>query len=719
MRERVLGLPSPLAALSLTKVGHLLGLRHRKMEEVAPLFERAARARQSVIRSSAGGDHVAAAPVLWWPDFLQCFEALLGRHHTSLPATRRLLVRLFRLLDANENGEVDMHEALAGLSVLCEGGESNVTSLFRLQDSDGDGYVSRPELERYLRGVFRIAYASMPGMYPEVQRYGVRKLATVAAQQCFAMADLNADGRLSQQEFVSWYQNQPHFVLPPRAVHNAAPTTTHPGVARNDFIRWINLGVHHVEDVVDVFSHGIDCPHGRISYQAFASCCAQFMQTAPAGSDAEAAHVALQAELFSVFGGSSDDSVSAASVCAALLPFCGGGSATKLRTAAMLFDPAGDGLLTRGALEAWLQAHFKIMYFVHPGMRQQLGLTEHEAAATVVDEAFAAPKSAAGSLSTEEARDVDEVLAWFRNAHPVPMAVPVLVPSIPDARTVNHSDEVSPASHPDSDSDVDMGVAAAESGDDIPTAPVVEASASPKAGGGVAAAAPVVPMSPHTSGSTARALINLAGQSYADVFDVFTTGASHGHLTLDQFRACVNQFTVTDTDAAREVVERLFQALDITHNGSVAVATALGGLSVLCGGSHEDKMRRVLPLFAHEKGGKQVLPRERMTLYVCVAVVVAVCVCVCVCGAATNCAVYPAASLLPCSVSCSSWSRPARLPCASRPWPWQLPALANASAWLATPTAQPCRWMPSSRGTSRLHWLPRRSRCRRCWSCVA
>ena len=159
-----------------------------------------------------------------------------------------------------------------------------------------------------------------------------------------------------------------------------------------------------------------------------------------------------------------------------------------------------------------------------------------------------------------------------------------------------------------------------------------------------------VPVS-HASaaGGTARARVNLASQAFADVFDVFTTGATHGRLTRRAFQECFAQFIVEGDQgtslslslhcpppcplvagiggeasvsgshrsclcvvcrAAEGVVNELYSALDITGSNSVHVSTVLAGLSVLCGGSQDEKLQRMLPMFASHHG--RLISREQM-----------------------------------------------------------------------------------------------------------
>jgi Ca2+-binding EF-hand superfamily protein len=83
-----------------------------------------------------------------------------------LPAGQRVeaweahLERIFRLLDSTGDGSVDFREAIIGMSLggkqaMAEGNKGMLKLAFQVYDIDGDGHVTRAEVERVLAGVKR------------------------------------------------------------------------------------------------------------------------------------------------------------------------------------------------------------------------------------------------------------------------------------------------------------------------------------------------------------------------------------------------------------------------------------------------------------------------------------------------------------------------------------------------------------------------------------
>jgi len=115
-----------------------------------------------------------------------------------------VLDRLFEIFDENGDGVVDFTELSSGVSVLCGGSRGDkVAAAFSLYDFNGDGFISLDEMQLYLKSVFRVLFEAMPTAGDSI---GVSSdvLAEATAEQCFADADLNNDGRLSFDEFKAW-----------------------------------------------------------------------------------------------------------------------------------------------------------------------------------------------------------------------------------------------------------------------------------------------------------------------------------------------------------------------------------------------------------------------------------------------------------------------------------------------------------------------------------
>ena len=128
------------------------------------------------------------------------------------------LSNIFYAFDRDGNGVVDLAEFLAGFTLLASGGKSDKLALaFRLFDEDGDGYISRDEIERYLRAFLTVLIALQDSARtaPMSELIGlVSSSATELTRKIFEDADTNQDGRISFEEFGAWYNRGGYEVIP-------------------------------------------------------------------------------------------------------------------------------------------------------------------------------------------------------------------------------------------------------------------------------------------------------------------------------------------------------------------------------------------------------------------------------------------------------------------------------------------------------------------------
>merc|ERR1712039_657705 len=153
--------------------------------------------------------------------FLQAYAQLLATHNVDAPSME-VQNAVFDLFDRDDNNVVDMMELICGISLLCSGSENDkIHAVFNVFDENGDGFISMDEMFKFLTSVFKVVLTPnvmgvMRGMGVQVD--SAEELASVTSLECFKGADLNHDGKLSLQEFTTWFfapKNDPSFLFSP------------------------------------------------------------------------------------------------------------------------------------------------------------------------------------------------------------------------------------------------------------------------------------------------------------------------------------------------------------------------------------------------------------------------------------------------------------------------------------------------------------------------
>ena len=119
----------------------------------------------------------------------------------------------------------------------------------------------------------------------------------------------------------------------------------------------------------------------------------------------------------------------------------------------------------------------------------------------------------------------------------------------------------------------------------------------------------------------ARRLTNLQSYSVEDVFEAFAEAADdEGLLSRQAFNSVFRKLikaggAIADADKPRieGVVDRLFETFDADGNGVVDFSELASGLSVLCGGSREDKVEAAFALY--DLDGDGTISLDEMTTY--------------------------------------------------------------------------------------------------------
>ena len=246
-------------AITLAEVRHLTNLSSYSVDTIFELFAECAD-EQGVLSK---------------PAFTGCFRALIesdkGRQllEPEKAQAKVIIDRLFQLFDTDGNRVVSFDEFASGISVLCGGSrEDKVRAAFALFDLNGDGVISLDEATLYLTSVFKVLFETQPETR---ERMGVsaEELGRLTAEQAFAEADLNHDGKLSFEEFQAWYsepRNGDELV--------GAPTADVAPVTMEEIQRWTQLDAKHVEEAFEVFAGAANDEGSHLSRRVFPVFCA-------------------------------------------------------------------------------------------------------------------------------------------------------------------------------------------------------------------------------------------------------------------------------------------------------------------------------------------------------------------------------------------------------------------------------------------------------------
>ena len=220
-------------AATLSDIGTIDGVRQMTrlagigINEVARRLMHVARQLHSSEAAWHGG--AVLGPSL----FVDTIVDVLGSTVGGGQRARVVLGRLFALCDRDGDGSCTLAELVAGLSVLCGGDKhEKVSLLFRLFDENGDGFLSRSEVRRYIGAVLRVmtdarqdgeagaASASVGGLTAA----DADAVADATTQQCFLVADVNKDDQLSLDEFAAWMEGGASQAAIPEQREQASPS---------------------------------------------------------------------------------------------------------------------------------------------------------------------------------------------------------------------------------------------------------------------------------------------------------------------------------------------------------------------------------------------------------------------------------------------------------------------------------------------------------------
>lgn len=113
---------------------------------------------------------------------------------TELGFTELPIDRMFALFDQNGDGRIDYKEFLTKLATLRESGESALKLCFEIYDEEGNGFISKKDVEKVLSNVLKedLAESEDEDVEAEIQ---------TQLEKIFQAFDTNQDGKISYKEF--------------------------------------------------------------------------------------------------------------------------------------------------------------------------------------------------------------------------------------------------------------------------------------------------------------------------------------------------------------------------------------------------------------------------------------------------------------------------------------------------------------------------------------
>jgi Ca2+-binding EF-hand superfamily protein len=313
--------------------------------------------------------------------------------------------------------------------------------------------------------------------------------------------------------------------------------------------RLTNLENYPVDTIFQMFAHCAD-NNGELSRAAFNGCFGALIGEPESEAHRKRAGAVL-GRLFDLFDVDGNGVVSFDELASGLSIMCGGSRDEKVRAAFGLFDLDGNGFIEWEEMVRYLSSVFRILYETTPDTQERLKVTPDELAEVTADEAFCI-----GTSNELEALTFKQFKQWYTES-----------------------------------GQGDAGV------DDAPSTVSIE---------------------------DIQAITTFSEYHVADAMNIISAAADdEGLLDEEAFSNCVleNFFVPTAGGGAKlahegyvkAVAAWLFQCFDADHNGFVDSAELISGLTILCVGSRQDKVRAAFSAF--DQNGDGFISYAEMTAY--------------------------------------------------------------------------------------------------------
>ncbi|CAH0480583.1 unnamed protein product [Peronospora belbahrii] len=564
----------------------------------------------------------------------------------------RLLVdRLFALFDKGNNGLVNINELASGLSVLCRGSQADkVRAAFNLYDVNHDGSISLGEMRLYLTAMFKVLFEVNPnsethmGVTPE-------ELGELTAEQVFADADDDKDGKLSFSEFSQWYMQQKTMADLPMSIFGEQEQQQ-VRTMQEQAPDWVSLDVvkqmtilekYTADEVFEIFANRCS-EDGTLSREAFEECFEQLVDEQYKNDEANLARLRLTLnKLFMLFDEEHYGTVDFCELCSGLSVLCGSSREEKVRAAFSLFDLNQDGFISLDEMVRYLASVFKVLYETSPGTNEKLGVQPGELAVITAEQCFLE-----GNLNEDGKLSFDDFVTWYSKLSGFE-AYASGVSSI-----LAQQQDVKQGTNGNTSDSLDDGSLSHKhsihgnyrdgSSSVSPRKTILEADQGPNMSNtstfpvgfpydkiyGMTGSNGDTLLSPNSASALnmnssnmeeVRQLLKLGTYEVNDVLEIFAEAAPSGKLTFAAFKKCFDHIirlagghgSQEERHKADVMIRRLFRVFDTNNSNTVDFGELASGLSVLSGSSMGDKVRAAFQLY--DVNGSGYITYEEMISY--------------------------------------------------------------------------------------------------------
>ncbi|KAG7395517.1 hypothetical protein PHYBOEH_003657 [Phytophthora boehmeriae] len=484
--------------------------------------------------------------------FDDCFRKIISENQgikaEEYQRINPILNRLFELFDVDKNGMVDFSEISSGLSVFCGGSsEDKIRAAFALYDYNADGFISMDEMTQYLTSVFKVLKETSPAALQQMEHESPEELGVRTAQQAFAEADLDHDGRLSFPEFRKWYTRS-NAANMERLIQNNIPEW----LSLREVRRLTNLGSFSAQQVLNTFAK-FTSADGVMDKDTFRQAMGHFKVKDASQKSIDRLQLLVD-RIFELFDKDNNGVVDFNELASGLSVLCGGSQTDKVRAAFNLYDVNHDGYISLGEMRLYLTSVFKVLFEVNPDSEARMGVSPEELGEIMAEQAFVE-----ADLDKDGKLSFDEFSQWYMQ--------PKQVGDLPVPAVLGEQQSQQPEKQQQAPNWVSLGVV--------------------------------------------KEMTNLEKYTADEVFEIFANRCSEdGTLSREAFEECFEQLVdeqykndESNLARLRLILNRLFVIFDEDRNGTVDFCELSSGLSVLCGGSREEKVRAAFSLYDLNQDG--------------------------------------------------------------------------------------------------------------------